>query len=93
LGGEVKVPTLEGSAVLKVAAGTPSGKVLRLRGKGLPEVQGRGVGDLHVKLYVEVPTKLSAEQREALQAFADSCDEHTHPEEASFFRKAKDWFK
>jgi molecular chaperone DnaJ len=93
LGGEVKVPTLEGSAVLKVAAGTPSGKVLRLRGKGLPEVQGRGVGDLHVKLYVEVPTKLSAEQREALQAFADSCDEHTHPEETSFFKKAKDFFK
>jgi molecular chaperone DnaJ len=93
LGGEVKVPTLEGSAVLKVPAGTPSGKVFRLRGKGLPEVHGRGVGDLRVKLYVEVPTKLNHDQRQKLQTFADSCDETTHPEENSFFRKAKDFFK
>ena len=93
LGGEVKVPTLEGSAVLKVPAGTPSGKVFRLRGKGLPEVHGRGTGDLHVKLYVEVPTKLNLDQRHKLEAFAASCDETTHPEETSFFRKAKDFFK
>ena len=93
LGGEVKVPTLEGSAVLKVPAGTPSGKTFRLRGKGMPEVHGRGVGDLHVKLYVEVPTKLNAVQRAHLQSFADACDEHTHPEETSFFKKAKDFFK
>jgi molecular chaperone DnaJ len=93
LGGEVKVPTLEGSAVLKVPAGTASGKVFRLRGKGLPEVHGRGIGDLHAKLYVEVPTRLNSDQRAALQAFADSCDEHTHPEESSFFKKAKDFFK
>jgi molecular chaperone DnaJ len=93
LGGEVKVPTLEGSAVLKVPAGTPSGKTFRLRGKGLPEVHGRGIGDLHVKLYVEVPTRLNSVQRAHLQAFADSCDEHTHPEETSFFKKAKDFFK
>jgi molecular chaperone DnaJ len=93
LGGEVKVPTLEGSAVLKVPAGTPSGKTFRLRGKGLPEVHGRGIGDLHVKLYVEVPTRLNAVQRAHLQSFADACDEHTHPEETSFFKKAKDFFK
>jgi len=93
LGGEVKVPTLDGSAVLKVPAGTPSGKTFRLRGKGFPEVHSRSVGDLHVKLYVEVPTKLNLDQRHKLQAFADSCDETTHPEEASFFRKAKEFFK
>ena len=93
LGGEVKVPTLEGHAVLRVPAGTPSGKVFRLRAKGLPEVHGRSIGDLHVKLYVEVPTKLNPIQKAHLQAFADSCDEHTHPEETSFFRKAKDFFK
>jgi len=93
LGGEVRVPTLEGSAVLKVPAGTPSGKVFRLRGKGLPEVHGRGVGDLHVKLYVEVPTKLNLDQKHKLQVFAESCDETTNPEESSFFRKAKDFFK
>jgi molecular chaperone DnaJ len=91
LGGEVKVPTLEGHAQLKVPAGTPTGKVFRLKGKGLPEVHGRGIGDLHVKLYVEVPTKLNLDQKHKLQAFADSCDEETHPEENSFFRKVKDF--
>jgi molecular chaperone DnaJ len=93
LGGEVRVPTLEGSAVLKVPQGTPTGKVFRLRGKGLPEVHGRGVGDLHVKLYVEVPTKLNLDQKHKLQIFAESCDETTNPEETSFFRKAKEFFK
>jgi len=93
LGGEIKVPTLEGHALLKVPAGTATGKVFRLKGKGLPEVHGRGIGDLHVKLYVEVPTRLNPEQRQKLQAFADSCDEETHPEENSFFRKARDFFK
>jgi molecular chaperone DnaJ len=90
LGGEIKVPTLEGSAALKVPSGTATGKVFRLKGKGLPEVQGRGVGDLHVKLYVEVPTKLNLDQKHKLQAFADSCDDETHPEESSFFQKVKD---
>jgi molecular chaperone DnaJ len=93
LGGEIKVPTLEGSALLKIPAGTPSAKVFRLRGKGLPEVHGRGLGDLHVKVYVEVPSRLNGDQRAKLEAFAESCDEHTHPEENSFFRKARDFFK
>jgi molecular chaperone DnaJ len=93
LGGEIKVPTLEGSAILKIPAGTPSNKVFRLRGKGMPEVHGRGIGDLHVKIYVEVPTRLTPEQRTRLEAFAESCDEETHPEETSFFRKAADFFK
>jgi molecular chaperone DnaJ len=92
LGGEIRVPTLEGHALLKVPAGTPTGKVFRLKGKGLPEVQGRGIGDLNVKLYVEVPTRLNLDQKHKLQAFADSCDEETHPEENSFFRKAKEFF-
>ena len=92
LGGEIKVPTLEGSAILKIPPGTPSNKVFRLRGKGMPEVHGRGIGDLHVKIYVEVPTRLNGEQRAKLQAFAESCDEDTHPDESTFFRKAKDFF-
>jgi molecular chaperone DnaJ len=92
LGGEIKVPTLDGSALLRVPAGTPSNKVFRLRGKGLPDVHGRGLGDLHVKIYVEVPTKLNPDQRAKLEAFAETCDEHTHPEESSFFKKARDLF-
>ena len=93
LGGEIKVPTLEGTASIKIPAGTPSGKIFRLRAKGVPDVHSKAMGDLHVRVYVEIPTRLNAEQRQKLQAFADSCDETTNPEEQSFFRKAKDFFK
>lgn len=93
LGGELKVPTLEGEAHVKIPAGTATGKVFRLRGKGVTALNGRTMGDLHVKVYVEVPAKLTAEQRAKLQAFADSCNEETHPEEQSFFRKAKEFFR
>jgi molecular chaperone DnaJ len=92
LGGELKVPTLEGPSVLKIPAGTASGKVFRLKGKGVPHLQGRGTGDLHVKVYVEVPARLNPEQKAKLQSFADSCNEETHPQEQSFFRKAKEFF-
>jgi molecular chaperone DnaJ len=92
LGGEVKVPTLEGSAVIKVPAGTASGKIFRLRGKGVPDVHGRGHGDLHVRLVVEIPTSLNSQQRAKLQEFADLCGDDVHPEHKSFFEKAKDFF-
>lgn len=93
LGGEIQVPTLEGAAVLKIPPGTPSNKLFRLRSKGVPDVHGRGTGDLIVKVHVEVPAKLNSEQKQKLQEFADSCGEDTHPEEQSFFRKAKSFFK
>ncbi len=93
LGGEIKVPTLEGAALLKIPAGTQSEKVFRLRHKGIPDVRGRGVGDLLVKITVEVPTHLSQEQREKLQVFLDSCNEETNPQEQSFFKKARNFFK
>jgi len=92
LGGDLKVPTLEGTSVLKIPAGTASGKVFRIKGKGVPHLQGRGTGDLHIKVYVEVPAKLNTEQRAKLQSFADSCNEETHPQEQSFFRKAREFF-
>jgi molecular chaperone DnaJ len=93
LGGEIKVPTLDGPALLKIPAGTPTGKVFRLRGKGVPLLQGRGIGDLHVQIYVEVPTHLNSDQRAKLQTFADSANEETNPEEQTFLRKAKDFFR
>lgn len=93
LGGELKVPTLDGPALIKIPAGTASGKVFRLRGKGITALNSRSMGDLHVKVYVEVPVKLTNEQRAKLQVFADSCNEETHPEEQSFFRKAKEFFR
>jgi len=92
LGGEVKVPTLDGSAMVKIPAGTPSGKVFRLRGKGVADIGGRGHGDLHVRVYVEVPTKLTSEQKKKLEEFAESCGEEHHPEISGFFDKVKQLF-
>jgi DnaJ-class molecular chaperone len=69
LGGETKVQTLQGELKLKVRAGTASHTLVRLRGEGVPVLQGRGRGDLYVRLIVEVPTKISREQRRLLEQF------------------------
>ena len=90
LGDEVEVPTLDGPAKLKIPAGTQTGKVFRLKGKGMPELQGYGQGDLHVRVFVEVPTKLSKEQKELLQRFAESSGEDISPQRKSFLDKVKD---
>ncbi len=68
LGGDVRVPTLGGETTLKVPKGTQPGKRFCVRGEGLPHVQGRGRGDLYVDLTVEVPTRLSAEQKRLIEA-------------------------
>jgi molecular chaperone DnaJ len=84
LGGEVKVPTLDGYAKLKLAAGTPSGKVFRLRGKGLPNVEGYGRGDLHARVVVEVPRKVGSAYKKLLKQLADIDDAATYPERDRF---------
>jgi molecular chaperone DnaJ len=93
LGSEVAVPTLEGKANLKVPAGTQSGQVFKLRGKGIVNVNGRDRGDLLARLIVEVPTRLNAEQRQKLEDFANSCGEENTPMRKSFFERAKEFFK
>ncbi|MEM9399739.1 MAG: molecular chaperone DnaJ [Verrucomicrobiota bacterium] len=93
LGGEVEVPTLEGKAIIKIPEGTPSGKTFRLKGKGVPDLRGYGRGDLNLRLYVEVPSKLTSDQKKKLQEFSDLCDDNNHPERQSFFAKAKEFFK
>ncbi len=70
LGGEVEVPTLDGVANVTLAAATQPGTRLRLRGKGMPVLQGRGTGDLLVEVQVQVPEHLNREQKAALKAFA-----------------------
>jgi len=72
LGGEVELPTLDGNVSLKVPAGTQSGKVFRLRGKGVTTVRDARQGDLFAKVAVETPINLTAEQKEILQNFDDS---------------------
>jgi len=93
LGGEVRVPTLEGKASLKIPAGTQSSTTFKLRGKGVPTLNSSARGDLMVRVLVEVPTKLNSEQRGKLEEFAELCGEENSPIHKSFFEKAKEFFK
>jgi molecular chaperone DnaJ len=93
LGGEIAVPTLEGKANLKVPAGTQSGQVFKLRGKGVINVNARDRGDLLARVLVEVPTRLNAEQRQKLEEFAGLCGEENTPLHKSFFDRAKEFFR
>ncbi|MBI5686459.1 MAG: molecular chaperone DnaJ [Verrucomicrobia bacterium] len=92
LGGQVDVPTINGHAKLTIPAGTQSGTVFRMRGKGVPNVEGYGRGDQHIRVVVEVPARLNSEQRKKLQEFAELCGEDTQPMMKSFVEKAKKWF-
>ena len=92
LGDEVDVPTVHGKVKLKVPAGTQSGTVLRLRGKGAPRLRGSGMGDQHVTVRVVTPKHLTDKQREAMQIFAKEAGTHVEGE-GNFFDKMKDAFK
>lgn len=92
LGGELSVPTLDGEATLKIPEGTQSGKVFRLRGKGVRSVRGAGTGDLLCRIAIETPVKLSSRQKELLREFGESLDkqgEKHNPESTSWVEKAK----
>ena len=71
LGGEVEVPTIDSKARIKIAAGTQAGKVLRLKGKGLPELNGYGRGDILVIVDIVIPTKLTSEEKKLLEKLSD----------------------
>jgi len=93
LGGELKVPTLQGQAMLKIPPGTQGGTQFRLRGYGITNIDSKAKGDLRVRVLVEVPTKLNGEQRKKLEEFAASCGDDNTPIHRSFFDKAKDFFR
>ena len=92
LGGELKVPTLDGQTSIKIGAGTQGGTTFRVREKGMPALSGGAKGDLNVTVQVEVPTKLSKEQQEKLRAFSESIGEHNSPMQEGFLEKAKRFF-
>jgi molecular chaperone DnaJ len=71
LGGEVEIPTIEGRVRIKIAPGTHAGKVLRVRGKGLPDVNGRGRGDIKVLVDITIPGELSKTERELIEKLAE----------------------
>ena len=93
LGGELKVPTLEGQSSIKVPKSTQGGTTFRLRDKGMPSLTHKGrKGDLHVTVQVEVPTKLSGKQEDKLRDFAETLGEKNSPMREGFLDKAKRFF-
>jgi molecular chaperone DnaJ len=93
LGADIEVPTLEGRAVIKIPAGTQSHSTFRVKGKGVKNLQDHSHGDLHARVQVEVPMRLTAEQKAKLQEFAALCDEDVNPISKGFFEKAKNLFR
>jgi molecular chaperone DnaJ len=89
LGAEIDVPTLTGSDRLKIAAGTQPGQVLRLRGKGMPRLRERGHGDACYRVVLEVPQKLNARQREALEAYEAASRDQRGPLASAFLERMK----
>jgi len=89
LGTEVEIPTVDGAAKLKIPAGTQPGKVLRMRGKGVPHLRSNGRGDQLIVINVDVPTRLTAEQRDLFEQLAKSLGSEVHPQERSFL----DWLR
>jgi molecular chaperone DnaJ len=89
LGAEVEIPTVDGNAVLKIPAGTQPGKVLRMRGKGVPHLRRNGRGDQLVVINVDIPTSLTSEQHELFEQLANSLGSEVRPQERSFL----DWLK
>ena len=89
LGTEFEVPTLEGAAKLKVPAGTQSGHVFRLKGRGVPSLNGYGRGDQLVRVLVETPRKINARQRALLEEFAHEAGEEVHPLSKRFLEKVR----
>jgi molecular chaperone DnaJ len=92
LGGELKVPTLDGHSSIRIPAGTQGGTVFRLRDRGIKDLSSGRKGDLHVKVQVEVPTRLNAEQQAKLRAFSESIGDQNSPMHESFLEKAKRFF-
>jgi molecular chaperone DnaJ len=92
LGAQIDVPTLEGKVKMRIPSGTQSGKIFRLRGKGIPVLGGYGKGDELVKIVVEVPEKISKRQRQLIAELASEMGEEVHPQQKSFLEKLKGLF-
>jgi molecular chaperone DnaJ len=93
LGATIEVPTLDGPRPLDIARGTQSGDVVRVRGFGMPEVRGRGLGDLHVHVHVEVPKTLSPKAESLLRELAAEEQAAVSPKRSSFFSRLTEYFQ
>ena len=95
LGHSLEVPTIDGKAKIKIEAGTQSGKLLRLKGKGIPEVNSYHRGDQIIHVNIWTPKVLNAEERESLEKLRDSPNFKPQPgkNDKSFFDKMKEYFE
>jgi len=93
LGGEVQVPTLEGHVTMKVPQGTQSGKIFRLKNKGMPDIRGGYQGNLYARVMLQVPERLTAEQKRLLEEFAQNAGQKVSENGKSFKEKIKKVFK
>ena len=93
LGDEITIPTLDGDHTLVIPAGTQSGKVFRIREKGVPRLQSVGRGDLLVKMTVQIPTRLTDEQKQLFADLAETLGRAVKPQESKgFFDRVKEAF-
>jgi len=92
LGATIEVPTLEGRAELTIPAGTQSGEVFHIRGKGVPDLQSRRTGDLVVQTFIETPKKLNTRQEELLRELAELENKDVTPHRKSFLETIRDYF-
>lgn len=95
LGVAVEIPTVDGKVKVKIESGTPPGKILRLRGKGIPDINGYGKGDILVRVNVWIPTNLSKEDKKIVEKLKESSGFDPHPtkSEKSFFGRMRDIFE
>ena len=89
LGAEMEIPTIDGKVKYTIPEGTQTGTVFRLRGKGIPVLNGHGRGDQYVTVTIETPRGLNREQKEALKKFSETLGEGNYEKQRSFFKKFK----
>ena len=89
LGAELEIPTIDGKVKYTLPEGTQTGTTFRLKGKGIPSINGHGRGDQYVTVYIETPRNLNKEQKEALKKFAETMGDNNYEERKKFFKKNK----
>ena len=89
LGAELEIPTIDGKVKYDLPEGTQSGTTFRLKGKGIPSINGRGRGDQYGTVYIETPRNLNKEQKDALKKFAETMGDNNYEERRKFFKKSK----
>ncbi|MPM88965.1 Chaperone protein DnaJ [bioreactor metagenome] len=92
LGAEMEIPTIDGKVKYDIPEGTQSGTTFRLRGKGIPNLGGKGRGDQYVRVNVEVPKRLNRTQRDALKKFEETLKDENYEQRKGFFKTLKEMF-